>query len=109
MITLIALASMPGLSAYNASKAALWSITQSLRADLSGTKIAVVGVFPGAVDTDMLAGVDMPKASALAVSQAIIDGLVNGSEDIFPDAMSAHFYAEWKKDHKSVERQFASM
>jgi NAD(P)-dependent dehydrogenase (short-subunit alcohol dehydrogenase family) len=41
MLTLVALASMPGLSVYNASKAAAWSMTQSLRASLAGKGVAV--------------------------------------------------------------------
>ena len=48
MLTLVALVSMPALSAYNASKAAVLSLTQSLRADLGKRGITVHGVFPGA-------------------------------------------------------------
>jgi short-subunit dehydrogenase len=109
MLTLVALASMPGLSVYNASKAAAWSMTQSLRASLAGKGVAVHGVFPGAVDTDMLAGVEMPKAAPEDVAAAIVAGVAANQEDIFPDAMSARVYAAWKQDHKAIERQFASM
>ena len=109
MLTLVALASMPGLSTYNASKAAAWSMTQSLRATLASKKIQVIGVFPGAVDTDMLAGVDMPKTSPTDIASAVVSGIESGMEDIFPDPMSTQLYAEWKTDHKAVERQFALM
>jgi NAD(P)-dependent dehydrogenase (short-subunit alcohol dehydrogenase family) len=109
MLTLVALASMPGLAVYNASKAAAWSMTQSLRASLAGKKIAVHGVFPGAVDTDMLAAVEMPKTKAKDVAAAVVTGIVGDQEDIFPDPMSSSLYEAWKKDHKAVERQFATM
>ena len=109
ILTLVALASMPGLAVYNASKAAAWSMTQSLRASLAGKKIAVHGVFPGAVDTDMLAGVEMPKTPPSDVAAAVVKGIIAGQEDIFPDAMSSSLYDAWKKDHKAVERQFATM
>jgi NAD(P)-dependent dehydrogenase (short-subunit alcohol dehydrogenase family) len=109
ILTLVALASMPGLGVYNASKAAAWSLTQSLRASLRAHKIAVHGVFPGAVDTDMLAGVEMPKARPEDVAAAIIAGVAQALEDIFPDAMSASLYDAWRKDHKAVEKQFALM
>lgn len=109
LLTLVALASMPGLSVYNASKAAAWSMTQSWRASLAGRKIRVMGVFPGAVDTDMLAGVEMPKTSPVDVARAIVAGIGNDTEDVFPDAMSASLYDAWKKDHKAVEHQFATM
>ncbi len=108
-LTLVALASMPGLSVYNASKAAAWSMTLSLRASLAGQNITVHSVFPGAVDTDMLAGVDMDKTSPKEVALAIIKGLKAGDEDIFPDAMSTAVYAAWCADHKAVEKQFANM
>jgi len=109
MLSLVALASMPGLSVYNASKAAAWSMTQSLRASLSDRNIRVHGVFPGAIDTEMLADVDIKKASPIDVAKVILDGVVEGREDIFPDAMSTSLYAAWVKDHKAVEQQFANM
>jgi NAD(P)-dependent dehydrogenase (short-subunit alcohol dehydrogenase family) len=109
ILSLVSLVSAPGLSGYNASKAAAWSMTLSLRASLAGRGITVHGVFPAGVDTDMLAGVDVPKASPVDVARAIVVGLAENLEDIFPDAMSAQVYAAWKQDHKAVEKQFAAM
>ncbi len=109
ILTLVALASMPGLGVYNASKAAAWSLTQSLRAGLAGKGIAVHGVFPGAVDTDMLAGVEMTKTSPADVARAVVEGVGRGVEDIFPDPMSSALYDAWRRDHKAVEKQFAAM
>jgi NAD(P)-dependent dehydrogenase (short-subunit alcohol dehydrogenase family) len=109
ILTLVALASMPGLGVYNASKAAAWSLTQSMRAGLAGRNVAVYGVFPGAVDTDMLAGVEIPKTSPQDVAKAIVEGVTHELEDIFPDPMSASLYDAWKKDHKAIEKQFATM
>lgn len=109
VLTLVALASMPGLSTYNASKAAAWSMTQSLRATLAPRDIEVFGVFPGAVDTDMLAGVDMPKTSPADIAAAVMSGVEAGREDIFPDPMSTQLYAAWRQNHKAVEKQFAAM
>ncbi len=109
LLTLVALASMPGLGVYNASKAAAWSLTQSMRANLASRKIEVYGVFPGAVDTDMLAGVDMPKTSPADIADAVMRGLLESREDIFPDAMSSGLYTAWKADHKAVEKQFSTM
>jgi NAD(P)-dependent dehydrogenase (short-subunit alcohol dehydrogenase family) len=109
LLTLVALASMPGLGVYNASKAAAWSLTQSMRASLLSRSIEVFGVFPGAVDTDMLAGVEMPKTSPTDIADAVLRGLIDSSEDIFPDSMSSGLYAAWRADHKAVEKQFAAM
>ena len=109
LLTLVALASMPGLGVYNASKAAAWSLTQSMRANLASRNIEVYGVFPGAVDTDMLAGVEMAKTSPADIADAVMRGLIESSEDIFPDSMSSGLYAAWKADHKAVEKQFGTM
>jgi NAD(P)-dependent dehydrogenase (short-subunit alcohol dehydrogenase family) len=109
MLSLVSLVSAPGLAAYNASKAAAWSMTLSLRANLAAKGITVHGVFPGAVDTDMLAGVDMPKTSPVDVARAVVSGLAENREDIFPDPMSTQVYTAWRQDHKAVEKQFASM
>lgn len=109
ILTLLSFASMPSLSAYNASKAAAWSMSLSLRATLAGTGVNVFNVFPGAVDTDMIADVEIPKTSPKEVANSILAGLESGEEDIFPDPMSKSVYAAWCKDHKAVEKQFASM
>jgi NAD(P)-dependent dehydrogenase (short-subunit alcohol dehydrogenase family) len=109
ILTLLSMVSAPGLAAYNASKAAGWSLTQSFRADLAKRGIAVHGVFPGAVDTDMARSLEIPKTPAIAVARATLDGVDAGDEDIYPDPMSKAVYSEWRKDHKAVERQFAAM
>jgi NAD(P)-dependent dehydrogenase (short-subunit alcohol dehydrogenase family) len=108
LLTLLALVSMPGLAAYNASKAAAWSMTQSLRASLAGKSIKVHSVFPGAVDTDMLAGFEFPKERTNVVGRAIVDGIADGREDIFPDLTAVQVYTAWRMDHKAVEKQYAS-
>lgn len=109
VLTLLSMVSAPGFSAYNISKAAAWSMHQSLRADLAERNIRVIGVFPGAIDTDMLAGVEMQKTDPAHVAQSITAGLAAGQEDLFPDPMSTQVYAAWKEDHKAVEQQFAAM
>ena len=109
MLSLAALVSMPALAAYNASKAAALSLTQSFRADLGKRGIAVHGVFPGAVDTDMIRSFQMPKTPAVDVARATLAGIEAGEEDIFPDPMSQQLYTAWRQDHKAVERQFAAM
>ena len=109
ILTLLSLASMPGVAAYNASKAAGWSLTQSVRADLAKRGIRVHAVFPGAVDTEMARSFEIPKAPAIDVARATLAGIEVNEEDIYPDAMSQQVYAAWREDHKSVERQFAAV
>jgi NAD(P)-dependent dehydrogenase (short-subunit alcohol dehydrogenase family) len=109
ILSLLALASMPSVAAYSASKTAAWSMTQSLRAAVSSKGIAVHAVFPSSVDTDMVRGVDIAKATPTEVAAAVVAGVAEGREDIFPDAISAKLYAAWTQDHKKLERRFAGM
>lgn len=109
MLTLIALGSLPAMGGYSASKAAALSMTQALRAQLTGRGITIHGVFPGAVDTDMIRAVEMPKTPAADVVTAVLDGIEAGIEDIFPDAMSQGMGAVWLQDPKAFERQMAAL
>ena len=62
VLTLSALAPMGPMADYSASKAAAHSITQALRAELRPRGISVLGAYPGGIGTDILAGVEAPKA-----------------------------------------------
>lgn len=109
VLSLAALASVPFSPAYAISKAAAFSMTQSLRALWAKHGVRVRAVFPGPVDTDMTQGLDIPKASAESVAQAIFDGMEGEEEDIFPDPMSAAIADGWRTGvGKALERQFAA-
>jgi NAD(P)-dependent dehydrogenase (short-subunit alcohol dehydrogenase family) len=83
-----ALGAMPLIPSYSISKAAAFSLTQSLRALLAGPGVTVHAVLPGPVDTDMSRAVDIPKASPESVAQTIFDGVESGEEEIFPNPLS---------------------
>lgn len=109
VLTLVALASMPALGGYSASKAAAFSLTQAVRAELRPKGISVYGIYPGAIDTDMIAAMAMAKTSPEAVAAAIIDGISNDVEDIYPDGMAQHMSEVWRTNPKQLEAQFGSM
>ena len=77
-LSLNALAPLPLIPAYSVSKAAAFSLTQSLRALLAGQGIRVHAVLTGPTDTDMKRGLDIPKASPESVARAIFDGVERG-------------------------------
>lgn len=109
VLSVVSLASMPGLGGYSASKAALWSATQALRADLKPRNIAVHAVFPGPVDTDMAQDFPVEKTPPQVVAAAILDGIEAGNEDIFPDPMAEQVGSVWRENPKEVERMFGAM
>jgi hypothetical protein len=67
-----------------------------------------MGVYPGGINTDMLAGVDAPKAQPGDVAKQILDAVEANGEDITPDEFSSQAYAGWRADPKSLEQQLAA-
>jgi NAD(P)-dependent dehydrogenase (short-subunit alcohol dehydrogenase family) len=89
VLTVIALAPVGSMAGYSASKAAAHSMTQALRAEVRDRGITVLGAYPGGIDTDMLAGVEIEKAAPEVVAQRIVAGLAAGETVVFPDDVSA--------------------
>ncbi|MCU0490321.1 MAG: SDR family oxidoreductase [Chloroflexaceae bacterium] len=109
LLTMASLASAPAIGGYSASKAAAYSLTQAIRANLRGKGIAVHGVYPGAVDTEMIAAMQMPKTSPAQVAQAILEGVANGVEDIYPDGMAQQLVQLWRQDPNQLAAQLAAL
>ena len=107
ILSLLSLSSTPPMAGYSASKAALHSMTQALRPVLAAEGIAVHGVYPGGIDTDMLAGIEAPKTGAGKVAAGLLDGLEAGEEDIFPDPNAKAMAELWWSNPKAFERAFA--
>lgn len=87
-----ALHGVPYLAAYCASKAALVAVSQSLRAELAGTGIRIMIVYPGYTATEIYerekkaGGARRPTgryASAESVAEAIARGIERGTRDLF--------------------------
>jgi len=109
VLSLASLAAVPFDPLYSISKAAAFSLSQSLRAILAGQGVSVHIVLPGPIDTDMTRGLDIPKVSPESVARAIFDGVEKGEEEIFPDPMSEGIAEGWRSSAlKALQRQFAS-
>jgi NAD(P)-dependent dehydrogenase (short-subunit alcohol dehydrogenase family) len=110
ILSVYAFAPLPLIAAYSVSKAAAFSLTQSLRAFVAGRGVTVHAVLTGPVDTDMTRGFDIPKASPEAVARAILDGVEREEEDIFPDPMAQTLAGSWRNGAaKALERQNAAL
>jgi len=108
-LSMAALTPVPFSPLYSISKAAAFSLTQSLRAHLAGRGVSVHAVLTGPVDTDMTRNLDIPKSSPESVAKGILDGVERGDEDIFPDRMSESVAESWRSGViKTLERQFAA-
>lgn len=108
VISLGAIAAVPVLPAYSVSKAALLSLTQSLRALVAADGVRVQIAMPGPIDTDMVRELPVPKTAPESVARGIFDGVERGEDEIFPDPMSAMFAEGWHSSvAKELERQNA--
>jgi NAD(P)-dependent dehydrogenase (short-subunit alcohol dehydrogenase family) len=81
-------------AAYGISKAAAFSLTQSLRALLAGRGVRVHAVLTGPVES---------------AARAIFDGVEKEEEDIFPDPVSESIAESWRNGAvKALERELAA-
>ncbi len=104
--SLAGLGNMPVIGSYSVSKAAVHSTIQGLRGELTEEPIAVIGVYPGPIDTDMAKGFEMDKDTPETVAKSIADAIENGVEDVFPDKMSSEVGVMYQTSPKAIETEF---
>jgi NAD(P)-dependent dehydrogenase (short-subunit alcohol dehydrogenase family) len=80
---------MKEVATYAMSKSAAWSMTNGLRLELARQGTLVVAVHPAFIDTDMAAGVDMPKTSPQQVVERTLDGVEAGIPEVLADDTAA--------------------
>lgn len=73
---------------YSATKAAFWSVTNSLRIALLEQGTQVLGAHLGYADTPMTADVTAPKADPADIVARIFDGLEAGEHEVLADDTS---------------------
>lgn len=79
---------LSGAAAYGASKAALWSLTNSLRIELAAQGTQVIGVHLGFADTEMIQSMSVPKISPAQVAAAVADGLEKSENEVLVDDLT---------------------
>ncbi len=107
MLSIAARINAPFIASYSASKAAAASLTQGVRAELAKQGTLVVGVFPGPVNTDMIAGWETEKVPPRMIAEAALDAVEAGVEDVYPDPHSRELALRLARDPKALERSLA--
>jgi NAD(P)-dependent dehydrogenase (short-subunit alcohol dehydrogenase family) len=107
MMSVVSVANAPVFSSYSASKAALHSLTQGIRAELAAQGTQVIGVYPGPVDTAMAEGVPMDKIAPIEVAKQALQAAEIGLDDVYPDLVSQSVFSAIAAPLKAVEKQFA--
>ena len=82
-----------GFGGYGDSKAAIWSLTNSLRIELEKQGTLVTGAHLGYTETDMTTGFDVPKNDPRDVARQIVDGIERGDAEVLADDLTRYFKA----------------
>lgn len=85
MLSALSWFSYNGANAYSAAKSAQWALTNGARLELAAQGTLVTGVHVGAVDTDIMAGWDVPKADPAVVARSALAGVQAGQIEVLVD------------------------
>lgn len=106
ILSVSSLVSFPMAGSYCVSKAALHSLTQGMRAELAAQGTQVLGVYPGPVDTRMIAHLPGDRENPAEIAEATCDALEAGEEELIA-RLAKDLVAAWRADPKAVEHELA--
>jgi NAD(P)-dependent dehydrogenase (short-subunit alcohol dehydrogenase family) len=107
MLSILARVALPMYGSLSASKAAALSLTQGVRGELAKHGTLVVGVMPGAVDTEMERNFPPPKLPPADAARAALDAVEQGLEEVYPGDMARGMHQGLSADPKAVEKDLA--
>ena len=107
LLSIYALSNFPPHGTFSASKAAAYSLTQCLRAEMRPAGIRVINVFPGPIDEEWNQQLPPPKLAPSALASAVVKALRDGVEDVYPGDVAQEWLARWRDDPKVLERELA--
>lgn len=102
MLSIVSFFTNPFNGSYGASKAAELSLTNGVRVELAGQGTLVVAVHAGFIDTDMTAGIDVPKISPESVAQQALDAVEAGEIEVLADERTRSVKASLPRDHELI-------
>jgi NAD(P)-dependent dehydrogenase (short-subunit alcohol dehydrogenase family) len=102
MLSVVSFFTNPFNASYGASKAAEWSLTNGIRTELHHQGTLVVGVHAGFVDTEMVAGLDVPKISPESVVAQALDAVEAGQVEVLADERTRSIKASLPRDHELI-------
>jgi NAD(P)-dependent dehydrogenase (short-subunit alcohol dehydrogenase family) len=94
-------------SGYAVSKAAAWSATNSLRLRLHDQGTKVTGVHVAYMDTDMTAGLEVPKLDPRGVAAQVADAIRAGDLEVLADDITRTVKSKLSEDVIALYPQIA--
>jgi NAD(P)-dependent dehydrogenase (short-subunit alcohol dehydrogenase family)/uncharacterized OB-fold protein len=108
LLSIYALANYPAHGTFSASKAAAYSLSQCLRAEMRPAGVRVINVFPGPIDDEWNQLLPPPKLAPEALARAVVAALQDGVEDIYPGDVAQEWLARFRESPKVLERELAT-
>jgi NAD(P)-dependent dehydrogenase (short-subunit alcohol dehydrogenase family)/uncharacterized OB-fold protein len=105
LLSIFALANYPPHGTYSASKAAAYSLSQALRAELRPAGVRVINLFPGPIDDDWNQLEMPPKLSPVSLAGAVAEALKGSIEDVYPGDVAQDWLARHLDNPKALERE----
>jgi len=109
VLSVFALSNFPEHGTFSASKAAAYSLSQCLRAEMQLAGVRVVNVFPGPIDDEWNQTLPPPKLNPSTLARAIVKALQDGIEDVYPGDVAQEWLARWRENPKVLERELAHL
>jgi NAD(P)-dependent dehydrogenase (short-subunit alcohol dehydrogenase family) len=108
ILSVYALASLPGRATFSASKAAACSLAQGLRGQLQTSGVRVINVFPGTIDDEASHDLPLPRLNPRVLAKAVVQALREGVEDVYPGEVAQEWLERWRENPKALEREIAA-
>jgi NAD(P)-dependent dehydrogenase (short-subunit alcohol dehydrogenase family) len=108
VLSIYALANFPAHGTFSASKAAAYSLSQCLRAEMQRAGVRVINVLPGPIDDEWNQTLPPPKLNPGTLARAIVKALQEGIEDVYPGDFAQEWLARWLENPKVLERELAA-
>jgi len=105
LLSIFALANYPPHGTYSASKAAAFSLSQALRAELRPAGVRVINLLPGPIDDEWNQLELPPKLSPASLATALVEALKGSVEDVYPGDVAQDWLARHLDNPKALERE----
>jgi NAD(P)-dependent dehydrogenase (short-subunit alcohol dehydrogenase family) len=108
LLSVFALSNFPAHGTFSASKAAAYSLSQCLRAEMRPAGIRVITAFPGPIEDEWNQTLPPPKLTPEALARALVGALDNGIEDVYPGDFAQEWLARWEENPKVLETELSA-